>query len=337
MILDDLISWLRRPAGYMMLLAVATALSIPLITADEYVLKMIVLILVYTIYASSWNILAYSGQGSLGHATFFGLGAYASVLMVVGFGLLPVVTSFIGGVFAAFVGFLIGLTCVKLREWFLAMVTFGFSIIVEIIVVDPLAWLTKGRFGIYSQRLVPSTVHNYLIYEYYIVFAITILTILVMYLVMRSDIGLAFAAIRENELVARTLGINVTWYKLLAFVISTLFAGVAGALVVHAAMGGFVSEEMFHPKYSFDPLMYSVAGGLGTIEGPVIGTAVIMLVWELLKYTGFIGIYERYMAIGAVLILIVVFMPKGMSYIARVGMSRIYGYIKRARLSHTPR
>jgi branched-chain amino acid transport system permease protein len=142
-----------------------------------------------------------------------------------------------------------------------------------------------------------------------------------MYLLMKSDIGLAFLAIKENELVAKSLGINVVKYKLLAFLISTFFAGVAGSLEVHTAMGGYVSPEIYGIDYSFKPLMYCIAGGLGTIEGPIIGTIAMTALWEWLR---FLGTYERFMFIGILLVLIVIFLPKGITSAIRKLASRLF-------------
>src|SRR5512136_1578339 len=175
------------------------ALAMPFLTDNMYILNLLCLMLVFIIFASAWNLLAYSGQGSLGHAAFLGIGAYGSTLIATKSGISPLVTIFLGAAIAAFIGILIGLTCVRLKEWFLAMVTFGFAIIVQTLTVSVLAPVTGGWDCIASARLVISSIPGYQLIEYYLVLVITIASIAVIWYIMKSRIGLAFLAIRENE------------------------------------------------------------------------------------------------------------------------------------------
>ena len=161
--------------GSIALLVVAIVL--PFLTDNMFIINLLVLMLISIIFASAWNLLAYSGQGSLGHAAFLGIGAYASTLIAAKSGISPLVTVFLGAAVAAFIGILIGLTCVRLKEWFLAMVTFGFAIIVQTLTVSVLAPLTGGWDGIASARLVSASVPGYQIIEYFIVLAITIASV----------------------------------------------------------------------------------------------------------------------------------------------------------------
>ena len=177
----------------------AIAAALPFLTDNRFILNLLVLMLIMIIFASAWNLLAYSGQGSLGHAAFFGIGAYASTLIAVRSGLSPLVTIFLGAAVAALIGILIGLTCVRLKEWFLAMVTFGFAIIVQTLTVSVLAPVTGGWDGIASPLLISPSVPGYQFIEYYAVLAITIASLAAIWYIMKSRIGLAFLAIRENE------------------------------------------------------------------------------------------------------------------------------------------
>jgi branched-chain amino acid transport system permease protein len=294
---------------YLALTGLALALAIPpAIGMSLYILTILILLLIFIIYASAWNLLAYSGQGSLGHAAFFGIGGYASSLIALKIGLSPYLTIFLGGVFSAFIGVLIGLTCIRLKEWFLAMVTFGFAIIAQTITVSQLAFITGGWDGIASPRLFSSEIPFYNVYEYYLILALAIFTVLFIQMIFKSKIGLAFAAIRENELEARAAGIDTAKYKLLAFTISTYFAGMAGALEAHHF--GYITPEIFGIELSFWPIIYSISGGLGTIEGPIIGTIAVTVLWDGLRVLGLT--YERFIIIGLMLILIVIFLPRGL-------------------------
>jgi branched-chain amino acid transport system permease protein len=287
---------------------IAIAIVAPLLSGNLYFLNLLTLMLVFIIFASAWNLLACSGQGSLGHAAFFGIGAYASTLIAVKTGISPYVTIFLGAAVAAFIGILIGLTCVRLKEWFLAMVTFGFAIIIQTITVSLLTPITGGWDGIASPRLLSPDVPGYQLIEYYSILAITIASILFIYYLMKSRIGLAFSAIRENELEARTAGVNPVKFRLLAFAISAYLAGVAGALEIHHI--GYITPEIFGVDLSFWPVTYVIFGGLGTLAGPVVGTVALTIIWDGLKLFGLT--FGRYIIIGILLILVIIFLPRGL-------------------------
>jgi len=301
------------------IISLGIALLIPLILGiNHYLLTVLIIMLVFIIYSSAWNLLALSGQASLGHAAFFGMGGYASVIIVRSLGLHPLVTIIVGGLFAAFIGILIGLTCIRMREWFLAMVTFGFAIIVHTITTE-LSWLTGGWDGLAAQKLIPVTIQNYIIYEYYLVLFIAVVVVAIIYLIMRSRIGLALEAIRENELEAKVMGIGITKYKLMAFAVSAFFAGVAGALEIHYF--GYITPEVYGMDISFWPIIYCISGGLFTIEGPILGTIIITILDESFKTFGWT--YERFIVIGLILIIIVIFLPKGLVSIPKKIKSRL--------------
>ena len=308
-----------RLQTYLGISSVVLALILPLILGiNQYFMRVLIIMLVFIIYSSAWNFLALSGQGSLGHAAFFGLGGYASAIIAKSLGLSPFATILLGGIFAAFIGVLIGLTCVRLREWFLAMVTFGFAIIAHTITAE-LSWITGGWDGLPAKRLIPVTIPNYIVYEYYTMLLITIAVIVILSLITKSRIGLALEAIRENELEAKVMGINVTSYKLMAFAVSAFFTGIAGALEIHHF--GYITPEVYGIDISFWPIIYCISGGLFTIEGPIVGTVIITVLSEGLKSFGWT--YERLILIGFILILVVIFLPKGFVSITKKIKSRL--------------
>ena len=293
---------------YGTILTLLVAIAIPFLIDSMFIINLLVLMLTFIIFASAWNLLACSGQGSLGHAAFFGIGAYASTLIATQSGLSPFITIFIGAAVAAFIGVLIGLTCVRLKEWFLAMVTFGFAIIVQTLTVSVLAPLTGGWDGIASPRLVSPSIPGYQLIEYYAILVITIASIVVIWYIMKSRIGLAFLAIRENELEARAAGIDPVRFRLLAFALSAYLAGVAGALMIHHI--GYLTPEIYGVENSFWPVTYVILGGLGTLAGPVVGTIALTIIWEGLKATGLT--FGRYVIVGVMLILAIIFLPRGL-------------------------
>ena len=287
---------------------IAIAVVAPFIMSNLFLLNLLTLMLIFIIFASAWNLLAYSGQGSLGHAAFFGIGAYASTLIAVKSGIPPYFTIFLGAAVAAFIGILIGLTCVRLKEWFLAMVTFGFAIIVQTITVSILTPVTGGWDGIASPRLLSPSIPGYQLIEYYSILIITIASVVFIWYIMKSWLGLAFSAIRENELEARAAGVDPVKIRLLAFALSAYIAGIAGALQIHHI--GYITPEIFGVDLSFWPITYVIFGGLGTLAGPIIGTVVLTIIWDGLKM--FDLTFGRYIIVGVLLILVIIFLPKGL-------------------------
>ena len=306
---------------YGTILALVIAIAIPFLTDSMFILNLLVLMLIFIIFASAWNLLAFTGQGSLGHAAFFGIGAYASTLIAANSGVSPFITIFLGAAVAAFVGILIGLTCVRLKEWFLAMVTFGFAIIVQTLTVSVLAPVTGGWDGIASSRLLSPSIPGDQLIEYYAVLFITIVSIAAIWYIMKTRIGLAFLAIRENELEARASGIDPVRYRLLAFALSAYLAGVAGALQIHHI--GYLTPELYGVDNSFWPVTYVILGGLGTLAGPIVGTIALTIIWEGLKATGLT--FGRYVIVGVMLILAIIFLPRGLVSLPE----QVQGWLKR--------
>ncbi|MGD0406560.1 MAG: branched-chain amino acid ABC transporter permease [Candidatus Bathyarchaeia archaeon] len=323
------------------LIATAILVLIPIFIRNSFFMFVFTLIFIFGIYAASWNFLANSGQGSLGHAVFLGIGGFASAIigtkisvaiisasgvytMPIGFlsVLIQVLVILVGGLLSAGIGLLIGLACVRLKAWYLAIVTFGFSVIAETL-SSQFDSITNGINGFPPATFVPS---GYPFYLLVILFAVA--SISVMYLLMKSRMGLAFRAIHGNEAEARMIGINTAKYKLIAFVISTFFAGLAGGLYVY--FYGFVDNSIFSPTNSFTPLIMTVIGGLGTVAGPVVGSIFFTSVGQILSTqsvtqslnntlgpffpnAGYVGPPLTYLFIGVILLVIVIFFPKGLT------------------------
>ncbi len=326
-------SLLHSKRFYFIMLGLAFIAVLPMFIGSEYVIgEVLAPMIIFAIYASSWNLLAYSGQGSLGHAAFLGIGGFASALLAIKLGVPPIVGLFVGGLFSAGIGLLIGLACVRLKAWFLAMVTFGFSVI-ALTLISQFDSVIGGIMGFATPLIVPRGIPFY-----YFTFAIAATSILVIYLVMKSKLGLAFKAIRENELEAKMTGINTGKYRLIAFVLSTFFAGIAGGLYAESIR--YIQVSIFDPYYSFLPLMIAVIGGLGTIEGPLIGSVIIVsidaylpridpflqgLMGPLFPAVSNVGPPIRMMMLGVILLLVVIFAPKGITSL----INKTYAYLRR--------
>jgi branched-chain amino acid transport system permease protein len=315
---------------------VAVVAGIPIFNSSAFFIYVLTLITIFAIYASSWNLLAYSGQGSLGHSVFLGIGGFASALVAINLSIPPIIALFLGATVSAAIGFLIGLTCVRLKAWFLAMVTFGFSVI-AVSLFSQFDSILHGNTG-FPPR--PALIGQGLPF-YYLAISFAIASIASIFFITKSNMGLAFRAIKENETEARMIGINTAKYKLIAFVISTFFAGLAGGL--YAYFIGYVDNSIFLPANSFTPLIMSVIGGLGTLEGPIIGAAILVSIQTLLSLPSITDFLQNSIGplfpsvsnvgppltlfgIGVFLVLIVIFVPKGVTSI----IGRIY---RRLRIS----
>lgn len=305
-------AWLRRMRGH---LAVALGMFLlpallPTVVRELFFLQILTFVFIFAIYAQSWNLMAHSGQFSLGHATFWGLGAYASVLLATRLGLAPAAAMFMGPLLSALVGLGIGRLCIRLREWYLGMVTFGFTTIVQVLVVEQFGWLTNRWDGLEAPRLLPAglSIERVAVLNYLISLALMVATYMVVASLMKSKTGLAFSTIHDNELVATVCGVDVRRYRLLAMALSGYIAGLAGALNAHT-LTRHVSPGTFGIEDSIWPLLYSIAGGLRTPEGPILGTFIVRLFWEWMLRR--LGGFESLIIIGAMLAVVVTFFPRG--------------------------
>jgi branched-chain amino acid transport system permease protein len=329
---ENVLKLFQTTKGRLALIAIAVALVSPMILSDNYMLQVLTLIVIFTIYASSWNLLASSGQGSLGHAAFLGIGGFTSSLLAINLGVPPILGIFIAGAVSAGIGLLIGITCVRLKAWFLAMVTFGFSVIAETLF---------SHFDDYTHAIVgfppPALLFSERLPFYYFALLISIVSVAVIYFIMQSKIGLAFRAIHQNSAEASMIGINTAKYKLYAFVLSTFFAGLSGAIYAHFLR--YINILVFSADNSFKPLMMSVIGGLGTIEGPIIGSIIMVFVDNVLPAVDPIlnsalgGLFPavsnvgpsiRLLGLGIFLVIIVVFLPHGVSSL----LQKLNNYIR---------
>jgi branched-chain amino acid transport system permease protein len=327
-ILPMLMKSLRLMKVQFAIAALAFGAILPLFVRSEYIVgQVFTAMVIFALYASSWNLLAYSGQGSLGHAAFLGIGGFASALIATKLGVPPIVGLFVGGLISAGIGFLVGLACVRLKAWFLAMVTFGFAVI-AVTIVSQFDSIFEGMIGFATPSIVPQGIPFF-----YATLTITTFSIATIFFVMKSKWGLAFKAIHENELEAKMIGINTAKYRLLAFVISTYFAGVAGCLLAESQL--FISTDIFKIDNSFLPLIMAVIGGLGTLEGPIIGSIVILsidkfssILYPLVQplsplFPGItnVGPPLTFVGLGLLLILVVIFLPNGITSLLQKGLA----------------
>src|ERR1043165_473014 len=289
------------------------------------------------ILAVSLNLITgFTGQFSIGHAGFMAVGAYSSVFMTVYFsqGLERWLTALVGptvgqslvficviifgALIAALAGLVVGIPSLRLRGDYLAIVTLGFAEIIRIIIlnIDRVGGATgfRGSVAPWEGRpLIPQ-------YANFIwIGGFAILTIVVVRNIVNSDTGRALVSIREDELAAEAMGINTTRHKVMAFVISSAFAGIAGALFGHFRQ--FLHTNDFQFIRSIEIIIMIVLGGMGSITGAVLGAIVITILPELLrKLPGDLYSY-RLVIYSALLILIMLTRPQGIMGAKEFGLS----------------
>jgi branched-chain amino acid transport system permease protein len=292
--------------------AVLAALFLLQFAASDYVVLTATRIMVLAIYASGYNILfGYAGLLSLGHAMFFATGLYAAALGVTRFGLGAPEAFFLAVLIGAAVSLLIGLVALRASGVAFMIVTLMFS---------QAAFLTVLYFGDYTRGdegiVIPDTARMFSVLgldvdltdpllRYNLALAFLALALAVSLAVVRSKIGHVLVAIRENEGRTAMLGYDVARYKLAAFVLSGSFAAFAGA--AYALMFAYAGSSLASIQYSIHPLLWTLLGGAATVLGPVLGTALMFVLVDFAS--GFTT--ASLLAVGVVLILLVLFFPKG--------------------------
>lgn len=292
---------LKRLATYIIFLV--TLLLIPLFTDNIYVFHILTLSNIYAIFSSSWDLISgYTGQVSLGHALFFGGGAYLSAFLTRWFNVPPFFCPLIAGVAMAALSLVVGIPCLRLSGPYLAIVTLAFAETMRSIIIA-FPHVTRGDEGMPLVALVRGALPNY-----YISLALMFVSIAIIYFIANYLFRIPFTAIRENETAARASGIDVTKYRLLAFVISAFFSGLIGSFYAHYMMA--VTPEALSIDTSLMPLTMTIVGGMGTITGPVIGAYILVVITESLR----VLIYRIRIIIYVILtIIFVVLMPGGIA------------------------
>ncbi|UCH31051.1 MAG: branched-chain amino acid ABC transporter permease [Candidatus Bathyarchaeota archaeon] len=266
------------PARLLAFLLFLTLLFIPFAIQNTYYLRILILANVLAIFAVSWDFLVgRTGQISLGHAIFFGIGGYITALLSSSkfFGLPIFLTIPIAILAACIIALALGIPSLRVKGPYLALVTMSFPLILAALLKwYPLNHIFKGEFGIRGlPALVPRldwmTIGQQRVGEYYVTLILLFAASVILYKIANSKIGLVFVSILDDELASKACGINVTKYKLMGFMISGLFGALAGCIQTHLLR--FANPPMFALTLSFLPVIVTFLGGLGTIYGPIVG------------------------------------------------------------------
>src|SRR6266705_1669225 len=268
--------------------ALAVVAAAPFWLANPYYLHVLIMAGIFAVLALSLNLLlGYTGQLSLGHAAFFGIGAYASGLLTVKLEWSPWLGLLAAATLPAATGWIIGRLALKLRGAYFVLLTISFVGVVSLVSVN---WmdLTNGPLGLpgvppleIALPGLPALSLRTKTAFYYVVLAAVALSYLVCLALVRSRVGRALVALRENETLAASVGIDGTHYLVLAAVVSAAMAGLGGGLYAHYTR--FVSPEVFLFTYTVTMVVMVVAGGKGTLAGPVVGAVLFTVLPEALR------------------------------------------------------
>ncbi len=296
---------------WFLLFIIGLLIIFPMIIRSSYYQHLMIIIFMWVMIGSSWNLLAgYTGQVSFGHAIFFGVGAYAAGILTTKFSISAWWGLLLGGPAAVVVGFFVGWVCFRLRGPYFALATLAGGEIFRLIATN---WenLTEGMVGI----LIIQSFTSKLPY-YYIALLLAGLCILAIHLIMKSKWGFYFVSIREDQDAAESLGINTTLYKNISLMVSSFFTGCAGAFYMNYM--AFIDPEVVFSLHfiSIMAILVGIVGGVATIMGPAVGAFIMVGLQETFR-SAFFGLAPKWIAqghalvFGLLVILVIMFLANG--------------------------
>lgn len=289
---------------------------IPIITRNAYYISVLDLIGLNTLVVVGLNLLiGYAGQISLGHAAFYAMGAYISGILTVTYGFPPWPTILLAMLITGTIAYAFGVPSLRLKGHYLVMVTLGFSIIVYIFLVQMVGF-TGGPSGLAGVPYLSLFGFDFSSDSriYYLIWFFCFLVILLSLNLVRSRVGRAFRAIHGSEMAANASGINTEKYKVKVFVLSAIFASLAGSLYAHYI--NFISPGSFTFFYSIQVVTMVIVGGMSSIWGSLFGAAILTTLPQ------FLVTFKEYSIIsfGAILVFVLMFFPEGIIF----GLANIY-------------
>jgi len=292
---------------------------LPFIITNNYYRSVLVIIGIYTtVVVGLCLLMGYAGQISLGHAGFYGLGAYVSGVLTSTYDVSPWIAILLGAVGTGLVAYIIGIPIFRLQGHYLALATLGLGLIIHVVMMEEVditggpSGLTKSIPYLSIGRFELNTDFKY----YFLVWIVALAAIILANNVVHSRIGRALRSVHGSEFAAQSLGVDTGKYKLQVFTLSAIYASVAGSLYAHYIT--FISPSPFGLMTSIQFLVMAVVGGLSSIWGPIFGVTAITLLTEGLKYivpkmipqAG--GEYEI-VVYGVILVIIMIFLPEGIT------------------------
>ncbi len=306
---------MRRQRSFLVVTVLAGAIA-PLIMRDEYLMHIGVMIMFSIMIATSFNlIVGYVGEFPLGHTAFLGIGAYTAALLSLKLAAPVYVTIPAGGIIGGLVGLFIRALTVRLHGPFFVIVTLCFAEVLRLMANNWIAF-TNGPMGLSGVAkpgwIESQNVLGQKISFYYIGLLMVVVALYVAYRFVNSNVGRAAIAVRENRLVAQSVGIWPFYFGLVTFVLAAILCGFAGAFYAHYI--SFVGPEVFGFSFMVSMIIMVLLGGKGTLIGPVVGAIIVVVLEEYLR-----DLKELRLSIfGLVVVAIVVFLPRGlMEFAAR--------------------
>lgn len=287
----------------------AILVIIPVLIPNAYIMQLVINILIYTILAMGLNLLTgFTGILSLGHAAFFGIGAYTAAILNTRLDLPFIVTLVCAIIVAGIFGAILAIPALRVKGSYLVLLTIGFGEVVRLLLVN---WidLTRGPSGIVGIDYPDFGLFKItsLFESYYLILLFVVILMLYQVILMHSRVGRAMMAIRDDDNAAELCGIDVAQYKIKTFVISAIYCAIAGCLYAHVIR--YVSPDSFRAEESQIILCCVIVGGIATFKGPVIGAILLTLMPELLR-----GMDNYRMVIyGVVLAVVIIFFPGGIA------------------------
>lgn len=300
----------RRSAKCLILgLILVFLFLVPVLTRDPYKLGILIRIGIFSTLALGVRLILLSGQLTLGHAAIWAVGGYSSALLVMKAGVPVWASFFLSGPIASLAGLIIGYPTLRIRGIYFAIITLAFAELVEIVILNQ-PTLLGGAMGI---RGVPAfgslgvvVFRDFFPWAYYyMALLMTIAATLTMWRIDHSRLGRTISAIRGDDELAQSIGVNLMKCKLIAFIIACFFAGLAGSYWAHYYR--FLHPSLFTVWDSIYMLVYVVIGGTGSAFGPIIGTASLLIISELLSG----ALQWRAVIYAAILIAIIFTLPRG--------------------------
>lgn len=301
-------------ARFILLAVILLFVTFPFFSPPLFFLSLLISIFLFISLAESWNLLGgYTGYISLGHVVFFSIGAYTTAVCMNGFGYSPFLTAILGGVVAGGIAAIVGFPVLRLKGAYFSISSLLLAVIFQLIFLN---WeFVGGSVGLWYKLMPVSIEANRLIFYEVMLGLALIITLTVRY-VEKSKFGAGLVTIREDEDVAKTIGINTPMLKLKAFVLGSFFAGIVGGIY-----GYYIS--FIHPDITFNIntslliLLMAFFGGCTTWTGPLLGAVVLSLANQLI--VTFIGAEISRVLYGLILILVIIFMPNGMIEYLKIG------------------
>jgi branched-chain amino acid transport system permease protein len=286
----------------------------PLAFSKPFPQHVMILVFMFGMMAVAWNIMGgYAGMFSFGQVAFFGIGAYTSSFLLITYHINPWLGLVVGGLIAALVAAAIGYPCSNLRGHYFAIASIAFG---EIVRTHFNNWKLVGAAEGMTLPMLEESFENFMFHSsklpyYYILLAFLIISLVVCYIVATSKMGYYFRAIKESHDVAKVLGINVVWYRLIAIMISAFLTAMVGTFYAQYVLY-LDPESVLILPISVQIVLISMLGGAGSIMGPVIGAAILIPVSEVTRVMlGHKGTGIDMLIYGALITLISVYQPKG--------------------------